>query len=180
MLQLDQTYQVNELQTASEGGAVHIPDGDYLAKITTIDEKVKEATGEKWGIARVQITHGEHQGVVIDHMITVRANEQWKVDNGLAHFADIARSLGMTQLQSDTSVLCNKPLMVKVVAKKGKDWINDQGDTVEGQMRSEIKKYKPAQQAVQSAAQSAPPAASAPPAQSAPATASAPTDNPFA
>lgn len=184
MVALTKQYNVDDPAMQSSGGTVLIPDGDYQAIITESDMKPTQSGGNML-VLTCSIVNGEHQGTeLIERLNIVNANPKAE-EIAYQTLAKISKAMGFVQTPADSSELHNRPIMIKVKGVKQNDWTNNDGQLVEGQLKSEIKGYKavPAVGTAQPAPAAQPvqqPVAQPQPTQAAPAVATAPTTPPWA
>lgn len=131
-----------EKEAGQGGESVLIDDGRYPAIILSSEEKMTKSGGSMVVFTYV-ITSGKYQNTEFTDRVNIKNSNPKAVEIGLQRIANVGKSVGLSHV-NDTVELHNKPLIIDVKAKKQNDWVNDEGETVEGAMKSEIKKILPA------------------------------------
>lgn len=139
MVALPRTVDVEK--EAGGSGMVFIEEGRYRAVIVSSEMKDTK-TGGKMVAFKIIITEGAHKDTEFVEYINVVNSNPEAVNIGLRQIANMGKAVGLTHV-NDSNELHNKPLIIEVKNKKSEDWVNDKGETVEGRMKSEIKKYHP-------------------------------------
>lgn len=170
--------QVNTADYPDSGSSVLIPEGDYQAVILDSEMVENKAKTGHYLALKIVITQGQYAETEFTERLNLINPNQDAVRIAYQTLARISEAFGMTQTPADSSELHNKPLVISIKNKVGKDWEDNEGKTVKGTEQSEIKKYK----AVPAGGVQAPITASPAPQQqaAAPVTAAQPAANPFA
>lgn len=142
MVALPEVKNVADLPDTG-GSSVLIPQGQYKALIVKsemLDTRDKQG---KFLALTVIITEGAHANTEFTERLNLVNKNPQAVEIAYKTLARISEAFGMDKTPADSNELHNKPLMIEIKNKKGKDWVNDDGKTVEGTEQSEIKKYLP-------------------------------------
>ena len=142
MVALPEVKNVADLPDTG-GNSVLIPQGQYQALIVNSEMKSTKDNAGQFLALTVVITQGAHANTEFTERLNLVNKNPVAVDIAYKTLARISEAFGMDKTPADSSELHNKPLMIEVVTKKGKDWVNNKGETVAGNDQSEIKKYLP-------------------------------------
>lgn len=180
MVALPEVKNVSDLNTS--GGNVLIPEGVYPAMCINSEMRSNKSGTGQFIELTFAITGQEHNGTQLKEILNIINPSQKAVEIAYNTLGKISKALGLAQTPSDTVQIHNKPLMIEIKNKKGDAWVDNDGVQREGSERSEIKGYKPAQQAGGFSQAQAPAAApmQPQPQQAAPQPAAAPAQSPFA
>jgi Protein of unknown function (DUF669) len=112
------------------GGAAHIPEGDYLAKIVDSEMRESEKSGSRYISWKLAIANGEFKGKTIYHITSLKPEALWNFRN-LIHAAT-GKNVAGKALNVDTTALESKVIAVTV-----------EDDEYEGKVRSRIVDTRP-------------------------------------
>lgn len=131
------TNNVEEILANAGNGSVLIPDDVYTALFVSSELKDTNKGGKLVELKAI-ITEGQHQGVELIERLNIVNDNATTVKIAYETLARIAKAVGMNTLPNDTNQLHNKKFKLKTKTEQGKDWINNEGNTVEGKPRSVI------------------------------------------
>lgn len=112
------------------GGAPHIPEGDYLAKIIDSEVRESEKSGSRYLSWKLTVAQGEFKGKTLYHITSLKPEALWNLRNFI--HAATGKNVAGKALNVDTSALEGKVIAVTV-----------EDDEYEGKVRSRIVDTRP-------------------------------------
>lgn len=112
------------------GGASHIPEGDYLAKIVSSEMRESEKSGSRYLSWKLTINNGEFKGKPLYHITSLKPDALWNFRN-LIHAAT-GKNVAGKAINVDTTALEGKVIAITV-----------EDDEYEGKIRSRIVDTRP-------------------------------------
>jgi hypothetical protein len=133
------TQDVKEvLSEAGSGPMAHIKPGEYKAVITNSELKDTKSGSGQYLQLSVVLTEGEYRDTELVERLNVINDNQTAVKIAYETLARIANAVGLTTMPEDSSAIHNKPFIVKIIDEEGKPYIDNNGISQEGKVRSAI------------------------------------------
>jgi hypothetical protein len=112
------------------GGAVHVPEDDYLAKIVSSEVRESEKSGSRYISWKLAIHNGDFKGKTLYHITSLKPDALWNLRN-LIHAAT-GKNVAGKALNVDTSIIEGKIIAITV-----------EDDEYEGKIRSRVVDTRP-------------------------------------
>ena len=110
-----------------------VPNGIY--EFMAVESEIENKDGKTSIKQKFVIRNGEHAGKEFTSWFEISNQggaDAWKVEKGRAAYALFCNAVGFKTFPKDTNDALRKPLLATTETKKGKDYTNNEGQTVAG------------------------------------------------
>jgi len=123
------------LANAGGGSMPHIPDGTYKGII--VDSELKDSkNGGKFLALKVILSDGQYANTEFTERLNIVNSNDTAVKIAYETLARIAKAVGLATLPNDSTMLHNRPMMVKVVTEAGTPFVAKDGSQQQGKDKS--------------------------------------------